>query len=64
MVDDAAHAPSPAAPDVDPDLLELARQLDYYKTDGTPDLERVAKHDQLIQRASRKFLWMTTDIWW
>lgn len=32
----------------DPQLTELARALDYYKTDGTPDLDRAAKFNTIL----------------
>ena len=41
-------APAPAAPD--PELVELARSLDYYKQDGSPDVARAEKHMQIIDR--------------
>lgn len=47
-----AQAPSasvPAAGD-DPLLLELAQSLDYYKTDGSPDLVRAAKFGKILKR--------------
>lgn len=34
----------------DPLLLELAQSLDYYKTDGTPDLVRAAKFGKILKR--------------
>ena len=42
-------APQGPTPD-DPELVELARSLDYYKTDGTPDIARAVKHANIIQR--------------
>lgn len=50
-------AQTPAAPShqVDPELADIARALDYYKTDGTPDLDRAAKFNTLIDaRATKK----------
>src|SRR6185295_11451838 len=32
------------APQTDPRLVQLARSLDYFKADGTPDLDRAATH--------------------
>ncbi len=40
----------PVATDADPDLIELARSLDFYKPDGAPDLDRAAKHNAIVQR--------------
>lgn len=31
---------APAAPQVDPDALEAARLMDFYRADGTPDIEK------------------------
>lgn len=47
-----AFAPPPVADD--PDLADLARSLDYYKTDGTPDLARAGKHAAIIQKQATK----------
>lgn len=49
-------APPPSAPvGADPQLTELARALDYYKSDGTPDLDRAAKFNSIIDtRAEQK----------
>jgi len=44
------HPPAPAPVAADPDLVELARSLDYYKGDGTPDLDRAAKFSALIDK--------------
>jgi hypothetical protein len=41
---------APPAPADNPDLIELARSLDYYKQDGTPDLARAQKHAAIIQK--------------
>lgn len=39
----------------DPQLIELARALDYFKADGTPDLDRAAKFNSIIDtRAEQK----------
>ena len=35
--------PAPAAPQADPDALEAARLMDFYKPDGTPDTEKGAR---------------------
>jgi hypothetical protein len=48
-----AFAP-PAPTQADPDLIDLARSLDYYKQDGTPDLARAQKHAALIQKEATK----------
>lgn len=48
-----AFAP-PVAATADPDLIDLARSLDYYKSDGTPDLARAQKHAALIQKEATK----------
>jgi hypothetical protein len=45
-------APGPAGPD--PELEELARSLDYFKPDGSPDLGRAEKHAAIIQRQATK----------
>lgn len=44
------HAPAAA----DPQLVELARALDYYKTDGSPDLDRAAKFSAIIDSTAEK----------
>lgn len=44
----------PANADTDPDLIELARSLDYYTGDGTPDINRAAKHAAIIERRASK----------
>jgi hypothetical protein len=50
-----AQAPAPpVSPDADPELVELARSLDYIKVDGSPDLERAAKHQKIIQKQAEK----------
>lgn len=41
---------APPAPADNPDLIDLARSLDYYKADGTPDLARAQKHAAIIQK--------------
>lgn len=51
--------PPPAAPPADaivadPDLLDLARSLDYYTPTGEPDLARAGKHAALIQKQATK----------
>ncbi len=43
--------PTPAA---DPELVEYARAMDYYKGDGTPDVERAAKFSALIDRKAEQ----------
>lgn len=52
------HLQRPPAPtaqaDTDPDLIELARSLDYYQGDGTPDIARAAKHAGIIERRAAK----------
>lgn len=46
---------APAGPiDADPDLIELARSLDYYQGDGTPDVARAAKHAAIIERRATR----------
>lgn len=47
-----AFAPPIAAND--PDLIDLARSLDYYKQDGTPDVARAQKHAALIDARAQK----------
>lgn len=44
-----APAVSQAAPVTDPRILEFARSLDYFKSDGTPDLDRAAKFFGLMK---------------
>lgn len=47
---------APVAPpsNADPELVELARAMDYYKADGSPDLDRAKKYDGLLtQRATK-----------
>jgi hypothetical protein len=43
----AAAPPSAVA---DPDLVDIARALDYWKGDGTPDVDRAAKFSALIDK--------------
>jgi hypothetical protein len=51
----APPAPAaPANPDADPELVELARSLDYIKVDGSPDLDRAAKHQKIIQKQAER----------
>jgi hypothetical protein len=40
----------PPAPDpgTDPKLVELAQMMDYYKSDGKPDIDRAKKYDALL----------------
>lgn len=40
--------------DADPDLIELARSLDFYNADGTPDLRRAGTHNALIVKQAQK----------
>jgi hypothetical protein len=40
---------TPTSGSPDPRLEKLARSLDYYKPDGTPDLHRAAVHAELIR---------------
>ena len=42
------QAPAPA--DADPDLVELARSLDYVTPQGQPDIERARKHQGIIRK--------------
>lgn len=47
----AQQQQAPQQPAVsDPELVELARSLDYYKGDGTPDLDRAAKFSAIIDK--------------
>lgn len=46
-----ADKPSPTA---DPELVELARSLDYFTAKGEPDIERAAKHAEIIERRARQ----------
>lgn len=50
----AGPAPAPAPTTADPELVELAKSLDYYRQDGTPDTDRAAKHDAIIQRRAQR----------
>lgn len=38
----------------DPELVELAKSLDYYTPQGQPDLERAKRHQGIVQREARK----------
>ncbi len=48
--------PEPQAPppEADPDLVELARSLDYYDKDMRPDVARAAKHAEIIEKRAAK----------
>lgn len=46
----------PATTDADPDLIELARSLDYYTGDGTPDVHRAAKHRDINRRDAQRIV--------
>ncbi len=47
--------PLPPAPvGGDPDLVELAKSLDYYTPQGQPDLDRAQRHLGIVQREARK----------
>lgn len=49
------RAATPAAPvGADPELVDLARLLDYYKADGMPDTERAAKFAAVIDVKAEK----------
>ncbi len=41
-------------PGGDPDLMELAKSLDYYDENGNPDLDRAKRHQSIIDRQARK----------
>ena len=45
---------TPATPQTDPRLVQLARSLDYFKADGTPDLDRAATHRELVREEARQ----------
>lgn len=45
---------APAPTGADPELVELARSLDYYDKNGAPDLERAVKHQQIIRREAQR----------
>ncbi len=44
----------PAEPDVDPDALEAARLMDFYRADGTPDVERGARWLSLQEKRAER----------
>ena len=44
----------PQTPQTDPRLVQLARSLDYFKGDGTPDLDRAAAHRELVREEARQ----------
>lgn len=46
----AVTAPATA----DPDLLDLAKSLDFYTAEGKPDLDRAARHQALVEKSARK----------
>jgi len=49
-----AEPQKPAEPQADPDLVELDRLMDYYDTNGQPDLTRAARYQALQdKRAGR-----------
>ena len=48
------QVPAAPPPGADPELVELAQSLDYYKADGTPDTTRAAKHQTIIRREASK----------
>lgn len=45
---------APAPSNADPELVELARSLDYYDKNGAPDLERAQKHQTIIRREASR----------
>jgi hypothetical protein len=49
-----AEPDRPAAPDVDPDAVEAARLMDFYKADGSPDVERGARWLALQDKRSNR----------
>lgn len=42
-----------APPEADPQLVQIARSLDFVKTDGSPDLERAKQHQALVRQEAR-----------
>jgi hypothetical protein len=42
-----------AAPDADPQLVNIAKSLDFYTTDGKPDLDRARVHQNLIRQEAQ-----------
>lgn len=46
--------PAPAAPQVDPDALEMARLMDFYKPDGSLDVDRGAKALSVLEKRSER----------
>lgn len=47
-----AEPEKPPAPEADPDAVEAARLMDFYKTDGSPDVDRGARWLALQDRRS------------
>lgn len=54
LIQRQAPDPAPAAPAVDPDALEAARLLDFYKPDGTPDTDKGARWLALQEKRSER----------
>lgn len=52
LIQRQAPAPAPAAPAVDPDAHEAALLMDFYKPDGTPDIDKGARWLALQDRRS------------
>lgn len=46
--------PAPVAPAQDPELLDIARSLDFYQSNGQPDLDRAAKHQAIITKQATR----------
>lgn len=49
-----AAPPPPSVPSVDPDALEAALLMDFYKADGTPDADRGAKWLALQEKRANR----------
>lgn len=43
-----------APPEADPQLVQIARSLDFVKSDGTPDLDRARQHQTLVRQEARQ----------
>src|SRR5580765_2782747 len=54
QLQNARPAVVPQTPQTDPRLVQLARSLDYFKGDGTPDLDRAAAHRELVREEARQ----------
>lgn len=53
----------PTAPDADPDAVEAARLMDFYKADGSPDVERGGRWLALQDRRSGRVAQQAVQPW-